>query len=144
MTRTPPIQTIEAISDGESALDVTRRIAEASALPAADTEVSEELRESSLALHQAILRVTLTQRLHKAMEDAAARDAASMEALRMAVCEFTIVLREEGATPEATLILLKSTVNRKALPQLTAYGRDHQYLVYRSLFQAGLDMYIAS
>lgn len=126
MIKTPAIQAIEAISDGESALDVMRRIADASALATVNSEPSQELRESSLALHQAILRVTLTQRLHQAMEDAAARDAVSMEALRLAVCEFTIVLREEGSTPEATLILLKSAVNRKALPQMTAHGRDRR------------------
>jgi hypothetical protein len=126
MTKTPAIQAIEAISGGESALDVMRRIADASAIATVDSDVSQELRDSSLALHQAIQRVTLTQRLHQAMEDAAARDAASMEALRLAVCEFTIVLREEGTTPEGTLILLKNAVNRKALPLLAPPGADRR------------------
>jgi hypothetical protein len=103
-----------------------RRIADASALATVDSDASQELRESSLALHQAILRVTLTQRLHQAIEDAAARDAASMEALRLAVCEFTIVLRDEGTTPEGALILLKNAVNRQALPLLTAHERDRR------------------
>jgi hypothetical protein len=101
-----------------------RRFADASALATSDGDVSDELRESSLALHQAILRVTLTQRLHQAMEEAAMKDAASMESLRLAVCEFTIVLRDEGTTPEATLVLLKSAVDRKALPLLTTSYRD--------------------
>jgi hypothetical protein len=126
MTKSPAIQAIEAVSGGESALDVMRRIADASALATVDSEASQELRDSSLALHQAILRVTLTQRLHQAIEDAAARDAASMEALRLAVCEFTIVLRDEGTTPEGALILLKNAVNRQALPLLTAHERDRR------------------
>ena len=126
MIKSPAIQAIEAISGGEAALDVMRRIADASALTTVDSEVSQELRESSVALHQAILRVTLTQRLHQAMEDAASRDGASMEALRLAVCEFTIALRDEGATPEGTLISIKSAVNRKALPLLTAHGKDRR------------------
>ena len=126
MAKSPAVQAIEALSGGESALDVMRRIADASALATVDSEISQELRDSSLALHQAILRVTLTQRLHQAMEEAAARDSASMEALRLAVCEFTIVLREEGTTPEGALILLKNAVNRKALPLLAAPGTDRR------------------
>jgi len=58
----------------------------------------------------------LCERLRKAVEHAATRDAVSMKALQAAVCEFTSALRDEGTTPEATLISLKTVINNRALP----------------------------
>lgn len=124
MSKTPAIQAIEALAGGESALEIMRRIADASATSSRDGTASAELEESTRALQQAISRVELTQRLHKAMEEAASRDAISMEALRVAVCEFTLALRKEGTTPEATLISLKDAVNRKSLPQFSTHAAD--------------------
>jgi hypothetical protein len=126
MSKPPAIQAIEALAGGESALEVMRRIADASATDSRDGTASAELEESTRALQQAISRAELTQRLHKAMEEAASRDAASMEALRVAVCEFTLALREAGTTPEATLISLKDAVNRKSLPQFSTHAADRR------------------
>ena len=39
-----------------------------------------------------------------------------MDELRATVEEVTVVLRNEGATPEAVLITLKTLVNSRALP----------------------------
>ena len=52
-------------------------------------------------------------RLVAALEQAALDSSHSMEALRLAVCDFTAALRQQGTTPEAVLISLKSVVNQR-------------------------------
>ena len=56
----------------------------------------------------AIDSVEREERLRSAMTLAASRDAEKMEALRLAVCEFTFAHRADGLTPEGVLIALKS------------------------------------
>ena len=41
-----------------------------------------------------------------------------MEALRLAVCSFTVALRDEGVTPEAVLISLKAAIRTETLMPL--------------------------
>ena len=101
-----------------------RRIAEISAISTCADMDSTEADSSSAALNQAISESELSQRILVAVELAASRNAASMEALRIAVCEFTIALRGEGRTPEAVLISLKNIITRKSLPVLPRYSTD--------------------
>jgi hypothetical protein len=63
-------------------------------------------------------------RLLVALQQAASRDAMAMEALRIAVCEFTIALRDEGTTPERVLVTLKSVINQRTLPQFLSHSSD--------------------
>ena len=116
----PSIPFIKTLSAEESALDIMRRIADASAV-ATCGDVGSELEESSIALEQAIARSDLAARLLSAIEDAASKDAIAMNALRIAVCEFTHALRDEGTTPEGVLITLKSVINRKSLPNFVPH-----------------------
>ena len=53
----------------------------------------------------------LCTELHVAVARAAARSADSMAALRVAVRRFTVALQNDGATPEAVLIALKTVIN---------------------------------
>ena len=57
---------------------------------------SAELHPSALGLHLAIPDGELCVRLRMAVEEAASRDADSMNALRLAVRSFTVALRDEG------------------------------------------------
>lgn len=66
-----------------------------------------------------------SMRVRLAVEKAASRDAAAMHALRIAVCEYTFALREEGLTPEIVLIKLKSLIDDRTRPQFTQ--RDARY-----------------
>lgn len=85
---------------------------------------SAEVDASALVLHQAISDSTLAKRLRDALQDAASRDARAMEALRVAVCEFTIALRDEGTTPERVLVTLKNVISQKTLPQFPSHRSD--------------------
>ena len=53
----------------------------------------------------------LCKELHVAVARAAARSADSMAALHVAVRRFTVALQNDGATPEAVLIALKTVIN---------------------------------
>ena len=125
----PSIPFIKTLSAEESALEIMRRIADASAV-ATCGDAGSELEESSIALEQAIARSDLAVRLLSAIEDAASKDAIAMNALRIAVCEFTLALRDEGTTPEGALITLKSVINRKSLPNFVPHdsGTSHNKL----------------
>ena len=70
-----------------------------------------EMRRIALRMHLAIPSAQVCNRLRNAVIAAATRDSASMESLRDAVREFTVALRDNGATPEAALIALKALVN---------------------------------
>ncbi|HMA21354.1 MAG TPA: hypothetical protein VKO87_11175, partial [Gemmatimonadaceae bacterium] len=107
----------------ESALEIMRRIADASAA-ATCGDPGSELEESSIVLDQAIARSDLADRLRSAIEDAASRDAIALNALRIAICEFTLALRDEGTTPEGVLITLKSVIDRKSLPSFVFHGSE--------------------
>lgn len=75
------------------------------------THGTGEMRRIALRTHLAIPSAEVCDRLRNAVIAAATRDAESMESLRDAVREFTVALRDQGATPEATLIALKALVN---------------------------------
>lgn len=99
----------EKVSPVEDALDLVRMIAENSAAGLGDDAAAAQ--ES--ALQHAISQIELSTRLREATERAAEKSAASMEALRLAVCAFTIALRDEGITPEAVLISLKAAIHKE-------------------------------
>ncbi len=58
------------------------------------------------------------RRVRNALLNASFADDVSMQELRMAVCEFTAELREDGITPEAILVSLKSVVSNRTVPPL--------------------------
>ena len=66
----------------------------------------------------------LCDRLRLAVERAANRDAASMAALRLAVRGFTVALRDEGTTPEAVLIILKTVITNRTLMTIAPHASD--------------------
>ena len=73
----------------------------------------ENLRmESTVRASQA----ELSARLRAAVENAAAVSAESTEQLRLAIAQFTVALRDAGASPEAVLISLKAVINAQAFP----------------------------
>ena len=47
-----------------------------------------------------------------------------MNALRIAVCEFTFAHRGQGLTPEGVLIALKKLIEDRATPQIANHGSD--------------------
>jgi len=64
---------------------------------------------------QPIPDADLCDRLLNALEQAALDSSHSMEALRLAVSDFTAALRDQGTTPEAVLISLKSVINGRVV-----------------------------
>ena len=78
----------------------------------------------TLALVQASSQAELCVRLRLAVEKAASRSADSMELLRIAVCDFTIALRNEGTTPEGVLIGLKSVIHEMSFPHIGSHASD--------------------
>lgn len=78
--------------------------------------------DTAFASSQASSAVAL--RLLIALQEAASRDAKAMEALRIAVCEFTVALRAEGTTPERVLVTLKGVINQRTLPQFLSHSSD--------------------
>ena len=109
----------EALEASEAALDIMRRIADASALAGCAEAESAELDESTLAVSYAISLAQRSDRLLKALELSASSNANAMVSLRIAVCEFAVAMRGEGASPESTLIALKSFIGEKSLPHLS-------------------------
>jgi hypothetical protein len=78
----------------------------------------------SLVLQLAIPEAELCDRLRQAVEDAAARDAASMNQLRLAVDSFTLALRDVGTTPERVLIALKTVINNRSFVSIAPHDSD--------------------
>lgn len=70
-------------------------------------------------------------RLRQAVANAAARDAESMESLRLTVRELTVELREQGATPEAVLISLKTVVGAGGGPPISSSPMDWNGYILR-------------
>lgn len=60
--------------------------------------------------------------LYSAVVRTAERSADSMSALRLAVENFTAVLRDDGATAEAVLISLKNVINSRAFPHARPFA----------------------
>jgi len=107
----------------EEDLALMRRIAEASA-----TAICAEAAEFEIgvaSVRHAITQADASRRLRLAVEVAASRDAVAMDALRIAVCEFTFALRGEGNTPEGVLIKLKQLIDNETLPLISAHPSDH-------------------
>lgn len=108
----------ESSSPVEQALNLVRILAENAAMGlGADAEFEQEPAAEG-ALRQAISEADLSSRLRAAVESAAVKNSGSMEALRIAVCAFTIALRDEGITPEAVLIRLKEAIRQETFRPL--------------------------
>jgi hypothetical protein len=113
----PAPTTKEKISPVEDALVLVRMIAENSVTGLGEDAATAQ----QAALQHAISQALLSGRLREATERAAEKSVASMEALRLAVCAFTVALRDEGITPEAVLISLKAAIRKETfLPLLAA------------------------
>jgi|SRR5687767_3496807 len=123
-TKFPASPAQEDASPIEQALNLVRSLAENSAAGLGSDENDAQLAE----LERAISQAGLSSRLHEAVERAAAKSSESMEALRLAVCAFTIALRDEGVTPEGVLISLKAAIHSETLIpawQLSTLGGPH-------------------
>lgn len=99
----------------DEALNLVHLIAAKSGSGLAEDAESNEGESSSFALQRAIAQAELSERLRLALSLAATKNANSMEALRLAVCSFTVALRDEGVTPEAVLISLKAAIQKETL-----------------------------
>lgn len=66
----------------------------------------------------------ICDRLRQAVLDAAARDTASMDQLRLAVGRFTVALRDRGTTPERVLIALKTVINNRSFVSIAPHISD--------------------
>ena len=110
-TKFPVPQAPVQVSPIEEALNLVRSLAENSAAGLGSDEDDAQRAE----LRRAISKAELSSRLHEAVELAAAKSTESMEALRLAVCAFTVALRDDGVTPEAVLISLKAAIQSETL-----------------------------
>lgn len=66
----------------------------------------------------------LCDELNLAVERAAARSEVSMNALHAAVRRFTAALKDEGASPEAILVSIKSVINSRTFPVLHSAEKE--------------------
>lgn len=87
---------------------------------------SEELHRSELALLVSIPSAELSERLRLGVQAAAAGNADAMEALRAAVQEFTVALKNAGTSPEAVLITLKTVIQNRSLLGITPHALDRK------------------
>lgn len=76
----------------------------------------EDLRRAASISDRPLPPDPLCEELHIAVEQAALRSAASINSLRFAVRRFTAALKQDGASPEAILITLKSVINSRTFP----------------------------
>lgn len=86
--------------------------------------ISAEVRQAEIALNHPMPSETLCEELLGAARSASTRNAASMNALRVAVGRFTAALKDDGATPEAILVAIKSVVNSRVFPLIVSPSRD--------------------
>lgn len=100
----------------EAALNLVRALAENAAIGLAADEQSSQ--QAEYALVNAARAEELTLHLRGALERAASKSNESMEALRLAVCVFTVALRDDGIAPEAVLVQLKAAIRHKTLMPL--------------------------
>jgi len=110
-----PIKSGADPSPVDEALSLVQLIAERSAAGLGADDESSEKESSAFALQQAISQAELAEHLRLALVHAASKSSESMEALRIAVCAFTVALRDEGVTPEAVLISLKAAIRKQTL-----------------------------
>lgn len=69
-------------------------------------------------------QAVLCDQLRAAVDKAATRDAAAMNALHDAVARFTSALRDVGSSPEAVLVSLKTVVNNRSLTDSSPHASD--------------------
>ena len=124
MASNDSLDSIYSIGSPSSDFDLMRRIADASATALCADVAAAEDEEAAIAIRHAIAQEETSRRLRRALELAASRDAAAMNALRMAVCEFTLAHRGEGLMPEDVLIALKKLVNSRAMPRIARDPSD--------------------
>ncbi len=80
------------------------------------TEAPDPNNTSARIVQLAIPQAGICERLRKAVEVAALKDAESVDVLRKAVCDFTASLRDEGIQPEGVLISLKTMIQNRSIP----------------------------
>lgn len=107
----------------DHALESTSREPASPTVQIAD-DGSKEIHRSALALLVTIPEAELTERLRMAVEEAAAGNVDSMEGLRLAVCEFTVALKDEGTSPEAVLITLKTVIHNRSVLGTVPHAGD--------------------
>lgn len=87
-----------------------------------------EFHRSTLASRVAISHAALCDNLQRAVVEAALRGAESLAGLRGAVYSFTDALENEGLTPEAVLVVLKTVINKRSFlvirPHLSDWTGD--------------------
>ena len=110
-----PILSDAEPSPVDEALSLVQLIAERNAAGLGADDESSEAESSAFALQQAISQAELSEQLRIALGHAASKSRESMDALRIAVCAFTIALRDEGVSPEAVLINLKAAIRKQTL-----------------------------
>ncbi|HVF38409.1 MAG TPA: hypothetical protein VM939_00825 [Gemmatimonadaceae bacterium] len=104
----------DAGSPVERALNLLRLMA-GSRRPSERTVMPPHDASSVAVLQDALSQAERSLRLHAAIERTASKSSESMEALRLAVCAFTLAMREQGQTPEAVLIHLKEAIQAETL-----------------------------
>ena len=112
----PLVEKIDKRSPVEAALNLVRTLAENAAIGLAADEQTWQNAESAL-VHE-IRAEELTLHLRGALVRAASKNSESMDALRLAVCVFTVALRDEGIAPETVLIRLKAAIRYETLMPL--------------------------
>lgn len=86
--------------------------------------ICAEARQAEIALNHPMPSETLCEELLEAARNASTRNPESMNALRAAVGRFTRALNDDGASPEAILIAIKSVVNSRVFPLVVSPPRD--------------------
>ena len=87
-------------------------------------DACEDLRRLANATNRWEPPEELCEELHVAFERAAERTPASLHELRQVVARFTHALRDEGASPEATLIALKTVINSRTYPAVEVSANE--------------------
>ena len=88
-------------------------------------DVCEDLNRVAIARHLAPPPEELCERLLLAVQRAASNNSKSMDALRATVEEFTVALKNDGATAEAVLITLKAVINSRTFPLVDTREPDN-------------------
>lgn len=89
-----------------------------------DRHIFPGLQHDRREVQLAIPDEELGDRVRKAIQDAAERDAESMKRLRLAIASFTVALRDIGTTPEHVLIALKTVINNRSLVAVAPHDSD--------------------
>ena len=83
-----------------------------------------ELRQAAIAQNHPMPPEPLCEELLDTVTRAAAQSAESMKNLRAAVARFTLALKDDGVSPEAILVALKSIINSQAFPMVVSPSRE--------------------